>query len=80
MGKKIKLAILSVAAGAGHVRAAQPLEQCVADNYLEIEAVHLDVMNYVPKLFRKLYAEADVRKCCKNQYARCRQASIKRKY
>ena len=60
MGKKIKLAILSVSAGAGHVRAAQALEQCVADNYPNVEAVHLDVMNYVPKLFRKLYAESYV--------------------
>jgi processive 1,2-diacylglycerol beta-glucosyltransferase len=60
MGKKIKLAILSVSAGAGHVRAAQALEQCVADNYPDVEAVHLDVMNYVPRLFRKLYAESYV--------------------
>jgi len=60
MGKKIKLAILSVSAGAGHVRAAQALEQCVSENYPNVEAVHLDVMNCVPKLFRKLYAESYV--------------------
>lgn len=56
--KKIKLAILSVSAGAGHVRAAQALEQCAIENYPNVEAIHLDVMDYVPKLFRKFYAES----------------------
>jgi processive 1,2-diacylglycerol beta-glucosyltransferase len=60
MGKKLKAAILSVSAGAGHVRAAQALEQSILENYPNVEAVHLDVMNYVPKLFRKLYAESYV--------------------
>jgi processive 1,2-diacylglycerol beta-glucosyltransferase len=60
MTKKLKVAILSVSAGAGHVRAAQALEQSIADNYPDVEAIHLDVMNYVPKLFRKLYAESYV--------------------
>jgi processive 1,2-diacylglycerol beta-glucosyltransferase len=60
MGKKIKIAILSVSAGAGHVRAAQALEQTIKENYPNAEAVHLDVMDYVPKLFRKLYAESYV--------------------
>jgi processive 1,2-diacylglycerol beta-glucosyltransferase len=60
MGRKIKLAILSVSAGAGHVRAAQALERCVLENYPNVEAIHLDVMNYVPKLFRKLYADSYV--------------------
>jgi processive 1,2-diacylglycerol beta-glucosyltransferase len=60
MSQKIKVAILSVSAGAGHVRAAQALERVIADNYSDVEAVHLDVMDYVPKLFRKLYAESYV--------------------
>ena len=60
MGKKLKIAILSVSAGAGHVRAAQALEQSILENYPDAEAIHLDVMNYVPKLFRKLYAESYV--------------------
>lgn len=60
MSKKLKVAILSVSAGAGHVRAAQALEQCIIENYPNAEAIHLDVMNYVPKLFRKLYAESYV--------------------
>jgi len=60
VNKKLKVAILSVSAGAGHVRAAQALEKSLADNYSDIEAVHLDVMDYVPKLFRKLYSESYV--------------------
>ena len=60
MNKNLKVAILSVSAGAGHVRAAQALEQSILDNYPNVEAVHLDVMDYVPKLFRKLYAESYV--------------------
>lgn len=58
MKKKIKLAILSVSAGAGHVRAAQALEKTVLDNYPDVEPVHCDVMDYVPTLFRKIYADS----------------------
>ncbi len=59
MNSKIKVAILSVSAGAGHVRAAQALEQSIVNNYSDsVEAIHLDVMDYVPKLFRKLYADS----------------------
>lgn len=58
MGKKIKLAILSVSTGSGHVRAAQALEKTIQENYPEVQAVHCDVMDYVPKLFRKIYADS----------------------
>ena len=61
MKKRIKLAILSVSAGAGHVRAAQALEKTVAEKYPEVEAIHLDVMDYVPKLFKKIYAESYIK-------------------
>lgn len=57
-GKKIKLALLSVSAGAGHVRAAQALEAHALEKYPEIEPLHIDVMDYVPKLFRKVYADS----------------------
>ena len=56
--RKIKLAILSVSAGAGHVRAAQAVEEYAKMNYPMVEPVHIDVMDFVPKLFRKLYAES----------------------
>lgn len=55
MGSMSRIAILSVSAGAGHVRAAEAIRvAAVARGH---EAVHLDVMELVPRLFRKLYAE-----------------------
>lgn len=57
--KKKVLAVLSVSAGAGHVRAAQAL--CAyAETYYgdSVEAVHIDVMDLVGVLFKKLYAES----------------------
>lgn len=52
-----KLAVLSVSAGAGHVRAAEALVATAKLHHPGVEAVHLDVMELVPKLFRKVYAE-----------------------
>jgi processive 1,2-diacylglycerol beta-glucosyltransferase len=52
-----KIAILSVSAGAGHVRAAEALVATAKLHHPDVEAVHVDVMELVPKLFRKLYAE-----------------------
>lgn len=54
--EKRKIMFLSVSAGAGHVRAAQALE-AYAQLDVSIEARHLDVMNYVPKTFRKVYVD-----------------------
>ena len=51
-----KLAILSVSAGAGHVRCAQALQEAAEARGLEVR--HVDVMELVPRVFRKLYAEA----------------------
>jgi processive 1,2-diacylglycerol beta-glucosyltransferase len=51
-----RLLILSVSAGAGHVRAAEAVRQAaVARGW---SARHVDVMELVPRLFRKLYAES----------------------
>ena len=50
------IAVLSVSAGAGHVRAAQAL-QAAAEGYQGVNLIHIDVMDLVPKLFRKIYAE-----------------------
>ena len=52
-----KLAVLSVSAGAGHVRAAEALVATTKLYHPGVEAVHIDVMDLVPKLFRKIYAE-----------------------
>ena len=52
-----KILLLSVSAGAGHVRAAEAIKKH-ADGYDTVETLHLDVMNYVPKTFRKVYVDS----------------------
>lgn len=52
------IAILSVSAGAGHVRAAEAIKAAVAAGHPGHRAVHLDVMDLVPRLFRRLYSES----------------------
>lgn len=53
-----KLLILSVSAGAGHVRAAEALRTTAGALYPGVEAIHMDLMEWVPKLFRTFYAES----------------------
>jgi processive 1,2-diacylglycerol beta-glucosyltransferase len=48
---------LSVSAGAGHMRAAEAIRSHADAHHPEIDAVHLDVMDYVPAGFRKLYTD-----------------------
>jgi processive 1,2-diacylglycerol beta-glucosyltransferase len=55
--RKPRVLILSASSGAGHVRAAQALEQAFrgrGDSYVE----HIDAIDYVSKLFRRLYEDA----------------------
>jgi processive 1,2-diacylglycerol beta-glucosyltransferase len=52
-----KLLLLSVSAGAGHMRAAEALRAHAQLHHEGVDAVHLDVMNYVSSGFRKLYAD-----------------------
>lgn len=52
------LVLLSVSAGAGHVRAAEALRARAVEDYPGINAIHLDLMEWVPSLFRKVYAES----------------------
>jgi processive 1,2-diacylglycerol beta-glucosyltransferase len=59
--KKQKIVILSVSAGAGHVRAAQALQNAVERWYPDMEAVHVDLMDLVPKLFRTIYADTYIK-------------------
>lgn len=55
--RKTKILCLSVSAGAGHLQAAEAL--CAYGNQKEeIETLHLDVMNYVPKTFRAIYVDS----------------------
>jgi processive 1,2-diacylglycerol beta-glucosyltransferase len=51
------LLILSVSAGAGHVRAAQALEAAARSANPPLVATHIDLLSLVPKDFRKLYGE-----------------------
>jgi len=57
--KKKVLAVLSVSAGAGHVRAAEAIKAYAEKYYGDtVEAVHIDLMSLVGALFKKLYAES----------------------
>ena len=56
-GRTQRIAILSVSAGAGHVRAAQALQAAAERWYPDLEVTHIDVMELVPKLFRKVYTD-----------------------
>lgn len=60
MAKK-RIAVLSVSAGAGHMRAAEALKAAAAVGYPDVEVVHLDVMDFVSKLFRQLYSRLYIR-------------------
>ena len=53
-----KLLLLSVSAGAGHVRAAEALRAQTELSYPEVEVMHLDLMEWVPKVFRQLYNDS----------------------
>lgn len=56
--RKKKLLILSVSAGAGHVRAAEALRAAAAETHPDVEAIHIDLMEWVPLIFRKVYADS----------------------
>lgn len=59
--KRAKIALFSVSAGAGHVRAAQALQAAAEKWYPDVETVHVDLMDLVPKLFRKVYADTYIK-------------------
>jgi processive 1,2-diacylglycerol beta-glucosyltransferase len=55
-GKDRRILVLSVSAGAGHVRAAEAL--CQSANLLtHVQAQHIDVMGLVSKIFRTVYVD-----------------------
>jgi processive 1,2-diacylglycerol beta-glucosyltransferase len=49
--------VLSVSAGAGHVRAAEAICSAARAAQPAVRATHLDLLTLVPREFRKLYAE-----------------------
>ena len=53
-----KVLILSASAGAGHIRAAEALEQAFKQSSATREIRNIDVLNYTNKVFRHLYSNA----------------------
>lgn len=54
---KTRILVLSVSAGAGHVRAAAALEAQAKESFPTVEIKHIDLMTLVSPAFRKLYSE-----------------------
>jgi len=52
-----KILLLSVSAGAGHMRAAEALRHCAQEQFPGVETLHLDVLQYVTAAFRKIYSD-----------------------
>ncbi len=52
-----KVLILSVSAGDGHMRAAEAIHAYSQQLGMAVDAMHLDVMDYVPSGFRQFYTE-----------------------
>jgi processive 1,2-diacylglycerol beta-glucosyltransferase len=59
--KQTHILVLSVSAGAGHVRAAQALVATAERDYPHAKVTHLDVMDFVSKSFRKVYADSYIK-------------------
>ena len=53
--------VLSVSAGAGHVRAAEAVCAAARDARPAVRATHLDLLTLVSRDFRKLYAEQHIK-------------------
>ncbi len=53
----MKLLILSVSAGAGHVRAADAIVKAAEAAHPPLAATHIDLLSLVPKEFRTFYGE-----------------------
>jgi processive 1,2-diacylglycerol beta-glucosyltransferase len=53
--------VLSVSAGAGHVRAAQALCAAAERDFPELRLTHIDLMDIVPGGFRKVYADSYIK-------------------
>ena len=55
------LAIFSVSAGAGHVRAAMAIQAFAEKEFPQVKATHVDVMTLVPEMFKKLYTDSYIK-------------------
>lgn len=59
--RRKRILVLSVSAGAGHVRAAQALCAAAQLQFPHLELTHVDVMDLVSQGFRKLYADSYIK-------------------
>jgi processive 1,2-diacylglycerol beta-glucosyltransferase len=55
--RKKRILVLSVSAGAGHIRAAEAIRAYACASGAGVTAMHLDVMDHVPAGFRKIYTD-----------------------
>lgn len=55
--KQTRLLVLSVSAGSGHVRAAEAIRAHARLDCPELEVRHQDLMQIVPRAFRKIYTD-----------------------
>ena len=54
--KKKRILVLSGSTGGGHVSAAVSLEEA-SKNYGNIEVIHVDIIEHMSKVFKKMYAD-----------------------
>jgi processive 1,2-diacylglycerol beta-glucosyltransferase len=55
---KLFFLILSCSGGAGHIRAAEALHRTAPSTGLPVRTEHYDVLDFTPKLFKRLYSES----------------------
>lgn len=58
MSQRRTIAVISVSAGEGHLRAAEAIKATAEAMYPDVNVIHVDLMDHVPSLFRKVYAES----------------------
>ncbi|MHC4913891.1 MAG: MGDG synthase family glycosyltransferase [Planctomycetota bacterium] len=58
---KRRVLIVSVSAGAGHLRAAQAVEEALRLRHPRVEILNIDALDYVPAAFRRLYSKGYLR-------------------
>lgn len=58
---KLRVLVLSVSAGAGHVRAAQAVCATAQEDFPEMDVAHLDVLDLVSAGFRKVYGSGYIK-------------------
>lgn len=53
-----RILVLSASAGTGHTRAAEALRSCASREQFGVEAIHLDILQFVTPLLRFVYGDA----------------------